>query len=324
MADETKKVLIDVNIKSNSDEQVKKLAAYKGEIAELKKQQAELIKTEGAGSVRAAEYGQQIKALTSEASKLEKEIQNNIKAQNQQAGSLAALKTQLSQDTAAYDKLSEAEKKSAAGKQLQQKIRATSDELKKQESQLGNNTREVGNYGKATEGMGGKLGTMAVGIVAAIAAVKQMYAAVKESIDLFVNQEKQSFRVQDSFGAYAGQINAAADATQNLTTVGNEQYQKLAVLAKAYGTASKDVNSVVQQSIGLATEFEAAGISQEQAMKLLVKAQNGNFKAVERIIPAIAKANTEQEKMAILNEMAAKGFETATKYAETYGGRIEQ
>ena len=105
MADETKKVLIDVNIKSNSDEQVKKLAAYKGEIAELKKQQAELIKTEGAGSVRAAEYGQQIKALTSEASKLEKEIQNNIKAQNQQAGSLAALKTQLSQDTAAYDKL---------------------------------------------------------------------------------------------------------------------------------------------------------------------------------------------------------------------------
>ncbi len=188
--------------------------------------------------------------------------------------------------------------------------------------------RNIGNYPKDMGAAGSSVSKFGASMVAAYAAIaiaaKQVMAAVKESIDLFLEQEKQSFRVKQAFGDYATTINKAADANQLLTSVGNEQYQKLAVLANAYGIANNQVNDSVKNSIGLATKFEAAGLGQEIALKMLAQAQNGNYKALVRYIPELKNAANEQEALNIINNLAAEGYAVASKYADTYGGKMTQ
>lgn len=193
--------------------------------------------------------------------------------------------------------------------------------LDAQKRNIGNYPKDMGVAGNSVTKFGA---SMVVAYAAIAAAAKQVYAAVKESIDLFLEQEKQSFRVKKAFGEYAGAINQAADANQLLTGVGNEQFQKLAVLANSYGIANNQVNDSVKNSIGLATKFEAAGLGQEQALKMLAQAQNGNYKALVRYIPELKNAANEQEALNIINRLAADGYATATEYANTYGGKIEQ
>lgn len=59
---------------------------------------------------------------------LRKEIQNNIKVESDLRGSLVQLRAALSNLTAEYDNLSKAERDSAKGKELQDKINAVTKE----------------------------------------------------------------------------------------------------------------------------------------------------------------------------------------------------
>jgi chromosome segregation ATPase len=162
MADSTeKKVLIDVEIKAK--EALKEYANLKIKVDELRVAQEVLkIKMKGVddstdeGKQKLAnlrlEYetiGQQIKAYNKEAQNQQKEIQSNIRYQNEAAGSLQKLKSELSLNTAAFNKLSEAERNSVKGQMLQKQIQETTEKLKDEEKALGNHRREVGNYALA-------------------------------------------------------------------------------------------------------------------------------------------------------------------------------
>ena len=255
--------------------------------------------------------------------------QDLIKVLQRETKSIADLDKQNADLQAIQRKLNLTTKEGIeANAKINEQIAKNKQTIKEYTNVIDAQRRNIGNYpkdmGRAGSAVNGLSAAMVAGYVAIAAAAKQAYAVVKESIDLFLEQEKQSFRVKDAFGSYSEQINAAADAMQQLTTVDAEQYQKLAVLANAYGVAFGETNKVVEQAIGLATEFEAAGLSQEQALKLLAQAQNGNYKAFEKYIPQVRNAANATEAMTIINEAAAKGFQTAQEYAATYGGRIEQ
>jgi chromosome segregation ATPase len=292
------------------------------ELTELQKKNADYVKNE-TKAMKDAEAAQKSLAKQRQAglaamAKAEAKQRDLVKAATMEAKTdqqliqkLNALKTLRGQ----------VDKSTAAGTQKYKEMTASIQKLdaqvKANAKSQGEYNRNVGNYPKVGA-------AMVAGFMAAYAAAQKVYAAVKESIDLFIEQEKQSFRVKQAFGDYAGVINDAADANQNMTTVGNEQYQKLAVLAHSYGVANRDVNETVKQSIGLSTMFEAAGIGQEQAMQMLVKAQNGQYMSLKRVIPEIAQAKNQQEALEIINRKAAEGYAVASKYAETYGGRLEQ
>ena len=98
-------------------------------------------------------------------------------------------------------------KTTAEGKRAYDNMTASINKLKTQQVEanksIGKFNDNVGNYPK----MGANVAALATGFMAAFAAAKQLYAAVKESIDLFIEQEKQSFRVRQAFGDYAGVIN---------------------------------------------------------------------------------------------------------------------
>ena len=145
MADQvTKKTLLNVEI--NSSEAINNIAELKKQVSELRTKQKELDTSTDQGRQQYEAYGQQIKALNTASQSYQKEIQNQVKAQNEQEGSIQKFKAQLSLQTAAYNKLSAAQREAADGKALQASIRATSEELKGLEGDLGNNSRKVGDY----------------------------------------------------------------------------------------------------------------------------------------------------------------------------------
>lgn len=74
------------------------------------------------------------------------EVKNTVAANQAAQGSIQQLRAVLSLLTTQYDKLGAAERNSAKGTELQQKIKAQSDALKKLEADTGRYSRNVGNY----------------------------------------------------------------------------------------------------------------------------------------------------------------------------------
>ena len=66
--------------------------------------------------------GEQMKGYKSTVRELSKEVQNNIKTEKEQEGSLRSLRAELSNTTKAYDSLSAAERKGAKGQELKKHI----------------------------------------------------------------------------------------------------------------------------------------------------------------------------------------------------------
>lgn len=200
----------------------------------------------------------------------------------------------------------------------------TAKQVDKTSTSVNNLNSKMDNQNKS--GMNFK--NISAGMVAAYAAIamaiKAVSGAVKESVVLFLVQDTMNQKVGTQFGNYAKSINDAANATQALTTVGNEQYQKLALQAKSLGVENTNVNKTVKDSIGLSTLWAERGITQQQVIEGLAKANAGNWKAMNLLYPELKNVTDQTEKMNIINDLAAKGFKEAEKYANTFEGKIKQ
>lgn len=95
------------------------------------------------------------KVLRQEMGGVEKSIQNNIKAEKAQEGSLVQLRAQLANLNKQYDSMSGFERMGTAGEALRTKIKALSDNISNLEANTGRYQRNVGNYKSALEGLSG-------------------------------------------------------------------------------------------------------------------------------------------------------------------------
>ena len=77
---------------------------------------------------------------------LQKEIQNNVRTENEQEGSLKQLRAQLSNATKKYDEMAKAEREGAKGQEMQEHIQDLIEELKEAEEATGRFQRSVGSY----------------------------------------------------------------------------------------------------------------------------------------------------------------------------------
>lgn len=221
MSDE-KKVLIDVDIKAT--EALRELAELRIKADELRKAQKELDTTTEEGRTQYEALGQQIKAINSVANERQKTIQSEIKKQNEQKGSLNRLKSELSTMTAQYGKLSEAERNSARGRELQKSISETSAKLSEAEQSLGDFHRQVGNYEVATKGL---------------------RTQVRELTEQLVEMKLAGQHGTAEYKAMAGQLatlkDAMADVTQETGNMANDTQklntanQTIATLASGFG-----------------------------------------------------------------------------------------
>lgn len=142
-----------LNIKVSYDKAVEGIRAYRAEIEALKQREKALADELENGTVTRQEYDKEVeigkvaqKNYRDEIRTLQKEIQNNIRQQQQQEGSLKQLRAELSNATKAYDEMSRTEREGAKGKELQEHIKAITKELKGAEEETDRFYRNVGNY----------------------------------------------------------------------------------------------------------------------------------------------------------------------------------
>lgn len=142
-----------LNIKVSYDKAVEGIRAYRAEIEALKQREKALSEELQNGTVTREEYDKEVeigkvaqKNYRDEIRTLQKEIQNNIRQQQQQEGSLKQLRAELSNATKAYDEMSRTEREGAKGKELQEHIKAITKELKGAEEETDRFYRNVGNY----------------------------------------------------------------------------------------------------------------------------------------------------------------------------------
>lgn len=169
MADTKTTKILEVVVDNNKA--VSAISEYNRLIDEQKAKQAALAKAYADGKISQSDYYKAMaqskevtKTYSRQVQELSKEIQNNIKADTEKQGSLRALRAELSNVTKAYDELSEEERRSAKGMELQSKINAITADLKSSEQETGRFYRNVGNYAngfvEAFTRMGGSMGNL--------------------------------------------------------------------------------------------------------------------------------------------------------------------
>lgn len=140
---------------------MQKLGKYRSEIEQTKQAMSQLKQAHKNGSLSEGEYQssmaaceQQIKSNRQSIATLSRQVQNQIKAEKEQIGSLNQLRAQLSKATHDYDSMSRAERESAKGQELKKKINDITAELKTAEYETDRFYRNVGNYKDAVSGLG--------------------------------------------------------------------------------------------------------------------------------------------------------------------------
>ena len=156
-----------LNIEVNYSDGIKAIAEYKTQIdalkkteQEYKKQLKEYSEQLKKGEINQEEYNNKLQEynermtdsklktaeLNDAARTMEKQLSNQLKVQKEQEGSLKQMRAELSNLTAAYDAMSKAERESAEGIALKDKINETTTALKGAEEETQRYYRNVGNY----------------------------------------------------------------------------------------------------------------------------------------------------------------------------------
>lgn len=145
-----------INIQFNYGELVQGWQKATREIEINKKNLAELKQEYKNGEMSASEYNRALleitsttKALTAEKKAYEKEIQNNIKIESQETGSLNQLRASLQKMTAQYNAMSAARREGQEGRLLAASIKSQQEAINEAEMALGNYRSQVGNYENA-------------------------------------------------------------------------------------------------------------------------------------------------------------------------------
>ena len=148
---DTKVKIVDIQVKYQ--EAVDAMAKYRAAIDEARAQMKALKKDLMDGKITQAEYDKQseasrvfMKQQGDAINTLSRQVQNQIKVQKENEGSLKQLRAELSNATAAYDAMSRAERDSAKGQELKNHIVQITNELKGAEEGTLRFYRNVGNY----------------------------------------------------------------------------------------------------------------------------------------------------------------------------------
>ena len=155
MEDVTTKIL---TLKLDYKDTVNGIFEYEKAIAQAKQAQKEMREAVDNGEISQEEYSKRMIESRAEITRYQKEMRSlqsaldqQIKAERMESGSLEQLRAQLSALTKQYDNLSAVERESDTGKQLQDQINAVTDALKEGEEETQRYYRNVGNYTKSMQ-----------------------------------------------------------------------------------------------------------------------------------------------------------------------------
>lgn len=151
MVSEDVQQILDIKVKY--EDAIYGIIRYKEKIDQLKQSIKDLQQQEKDNTISTNEMKVQTEAINATIKEyqynvrtLRKEIQNNVRTENEQEGSLKQLRAQLSNATKAYDEMSKAEREGAKGQELSKHINEITEKLKLAEEETQRYYRNVGNY----------------------------------------------------------------------------------------------------------------------------------------------------------------------------------
>lgn len=151
MVSEDKQQILDIKVKY--EDAIYGIIRYKEKIDQLKQSIKDLQQQEKDKTITTNEMKVQTEAINATIKEyqynvraLQKEIQNNVRTENEQKGSLKQLRAQLSNATKQYDEMAKAEREGAKGQALAKHINDITDKLKQAEEETQRYYRNVGNY----------------------------------------------------------------------------------------------------------------------------------------------------------------------------------
>lgn len=225
MVDTTEKILLRVEF--DQSDAIKKVAELQVDINALTKANTELAKSTGTATKEYQENARLIKNLKDEQSALNKNIDASIAAFSGAEGSMQALNKNLIIATQNYKAMSSAERNSAEGKGLLEKIKSTSTELMKLEAQMNDHRRNVGNYSSAYNGLGNAINQVSREVPAFTNSMQTGFMAISNNLPILAdeirnlvsaNKELQSQGKETK--SVLGQIAGAVFSWQTLLSVG--------------------------------------------------------------------------------------------------------
>ena len=151
MVSEDKQQILDIKVKY--EDAIYGIIRYKEKIDQLKASIKDLQQQEKDKTITTNEMKVQTEAISATIKEyqynvraLQKEIQNNVRTENEQEGSLKQLRAQLSNATKQYDEMAKAEREGAKGQALAKHINEITEKLKLAEEETQRYYRNVGNY----------------------------------------------------------------------------------------------------------------------------------------------------------------------------------
>jgi hypothetical protein len=112
-----------------------------------------------------------------------------------------------------------------------------------------------------------------------------------------------------------------AKQIQTATNVQSSKLLTLATNALPKGLGTNQIGEAMKAAVGLS---EVYGTSIEDGMYRARQALEGNFESFEKLIPAIATMETNEEKLAAVSRLATNGFKVMSAETLTFWGTIER
>lgn len=274
MADNKEQVILEVVIKN--DVASKRIKENKQDIAELREEQSLLNKTTLEGKEAYKRYEDEIKNLRKHNVLLNQEIRNNNKSIEDQEGSLQSMRAELSRLNKVYVNLSQIERESAKGRDLQKKIKTLNDEIKVTEQGLGDFRRSVGGYEEAIKVAANETGIFSKvnsSLKSVITPFQPLYKKVRQEVGLLtVDYKLNSAATTQMAGAQK-----AAAISSNLLSAGLK-ILKIALISTGIGAIVVLLGSLV-----------AYLTKTQKGTEFLSNAMTGLGAAINVIIDRVAK-----------------------------------
>ena len=184
-----------IEIRVRYDQAVQGIAKYTQAINQLKTEQQQLKDELKQGTISEQQYNvamarnrEQVKAYQADIRALSREVQNNIKEQRENEGSIASLRAQLSQLTATYDQLSREMRQGDFGESMRKQIMEVSTELKEAEAETNRFYRNVGNYASGFNGLNVSVQQILREMPNAAMSMNTFFLAISNNIPMLVDE----------------------------------------------------------------------------------------------------------------------------------------
>ena len=185
---------------------------------------------------------------------------------------------------------------------------------------LGKAKDSINKFGESAAKIGANIAKSFLAIGAGVAAFAVKAISDYAEAEAAENSLSSALRVHgDEVESNMQKLKASASAIQNETAVGDENVLMRMSKLRMLGIESGLLDAAAKATIAL----KSAGMDEAAAIKAVAMANDGNYSALSRYIPALRSATSEAEKAAIVNQFLTDGYQQQKDSLNTVSGQWE-